>query len=45
MYFWHDLQSTGDGAAHGTLVVEYYNRNVSEWEPFIEPWKYVLFLQ
>ncbi|KAK3737381.1 hypothetical protein QZH41_011519 [Actinostola sp. cb2023] len=37
-YFWHDLQATGDGAAHCSLVVEYYNRNVSGWEPWIEPW-------
>ncbi|XP_022802556.1 vacuolar protein sorting-associated protein 13D-like isoform X2 [Stylophora pistillata] len=39
LYFWHDLQSTGDGAAHCTLIVQYYNRNVSDWEPFVEPWK------
>ncbi|KXJ04709.1 Vacuolar protein sorting-associated protein 13D, partial [Exaiptasia diaphana] len=38
-YFWHDLQATGDGAAHCSLVVEYYNRNVSGWEPWIEPWR------
>ena len=39
LYFWHDLQSTGGGAAHCTLIVQYYNRNVSGWEPFVEPWK------
>ncbi|XP_048580764.1 intermembrane lipid transfer protein VPS13D isoform X3 [Nematostella vectensis] len=39
LYFWHDLQATGDGAANCTLTVEYYNRMVSGWEPWIEPWK------
>lgn len=45
LHFWHDLQSTGDGAAHCTLVVQYYNRNVSDWEPFVEPWKCTLHWQ
>ncbi|XP_022090239.1 vacuolar protein sorting-associated protein 13D-like isoform X2 [Acanthaster planci] len=27
------------GTASGTLLGDYYNRSLSGWEPFIEPWK------
>ncbi|XP_038078266.1 vacuolar protein sorting-associated protein 13D-like isoform X2 [Patiria miniata] len=27
------------GTASGTLLGDYYNRSMSGWEPFIEPWK------
>ena len=39
LYLWHDLQHTKEGSSHATVVAYYYNRNVSGWEPFIEPWK------
>ena len=39
LYLWHDLQHTGEGTSHATVMGDYYNRNVSGWEPFIEPWK------
>ncbi|XP_033641822.1 vacuolar protein sorting-associated protein 13D-like isoform X2 [Asterias rubens] len=28
------------GTASGTLLGDYYNRSLSGWEPFIEPWKF-----
>ena len=39
LYLWHDLQHTGEGTSHATVIGDYYNRNVSGWEPFIESWK------
>lgn len=29
------------GNAETTLSLDYYNRNISAWEPLIEPWKLV----
>lgn len=27
------------GSAMTTLSLDYYNRNISAWEPIVEPWK------
>eukprot|EP00794_Sanderia_malayensis_P015340 gene15340-16917_t len=39
LYLWHDLEHSGEGTSHATVLADYYNRNVSGWEPCIEPWK------
>lgn len=35
----HDLLVEKKGRAVATLSGEYYNRNISAWEPVLEPWK------
>ncbi|XP_069804325.1 intermembrane lipid transfer protein VPS13D isoform X2 [Dendropsophus ebraccatus] len=36
--FFQHLVSNPDGSAEFTLAGDYYNRELSGWEPFIEPW-------
>ncbi|XP_053136918.1 intermembrane lipid transfer protein VPS13D isoform X2 [Hemicordylus capensis] len=36
--FLKHLRATPEGYAHFTLSGDYYNRELSGWEPFIEPW-------
>ena len=33
------LEPSVQGKASFQLVAEYYNRNLSGWEPFLEPWR------
>ncbi|XP_053307347.1 intermembrane lipid transfer protein VPS13D [Spea bombifrons] len=40
--FFQHLVSNPDGFAEFTLSGDYYNRELSGWEPFIEPWPCVL---
>ncbi len=39
----HQLIDGMHGTASTQLALDYYNRNISAWEPIIEPWKYVLY--
>ena len=39
LYFWYELHGASDSSAQCTLTADYYNRSVSGWEPFVEPWK------
>ena len=34
----HHIQGSFNGQLHARLIGEYYNRNISAWEPVIEPW-------
>ncbi|XP_065594227.1 intermembrane lipid transfer protein VPS13D isoform X2 [Cyrtonyx montezumae] len=36
--FLQHLRANPEGCAHFTLSGDYYNRELSGWEPFIEPW-------
>ncbi|XP_015503784.1 vacuolar protein sorting-associated protein 13D isoform X5 [Parus major] len=36
--FLQHLRTSPEGYAHFTLSGDYYNRELSGWEPFIEPW-------
>ncbi|XP_063001312.1 intermembrane lipid transfer protein VPS13D isoform X9 [Elgaria multicarinata webbii] len=36
--FLQHLRANSEGYAHFTLSGDYYNRELSGWEPFIEPW-------
>ncbi|KAM4015734.1 LOW QUALITY PROTEIN: intermembrane lipid transfer protein VPS13D [Anomaloglossus baeobatrachus] len=36
--FFQHLVSNPDGSAEFTLSGDYYNRELSGWEPFVEPW-------
>ncbi|XP_054856929.1 intermembrane lipid transfer protein VPS13D isoform X2 [Eublepharis macularius] len=36
--FLQHLRASPEGYAHFTLSGDYYNRELSGWEPFIEPW-------
>ncbi|XP_042687544.1 vacuolar protein sorting-associated protein 13D isoform X3 [Centrocercus urophasianus] len=36
--FLQHLRANPEGSAHFTLSGDYYNRELSGWEPFIEPW-------
>uniref|UniRef100_A0A8D0BUC4 Vacuolar protein sorting 13 homolog D n=1 Tax=Salvator merianae TaxID=96440 RepID=A0A8D0BUC4_SALMN len=36
--FLQHLRASPEGFAHFTLSGDYYNRELSGWEPFIEPW-------
>ncbi|XP_070561460.1 LOW QUALITY PROTEIN: intermembrane lipid transfer protein VPS13D-like [Ptychodera flava] len=38
-YFLQRLHDDREGHAHFSLSGEYYNRNFSGWEPFLEPWR------
>ena len=33
------LQNVMEGQARFSLMGDYYNRELSGWEPFIEPWR------
>lgn len=35
----HDLLTANEGKAMATLAGDYYNRNISAWEPVVEPWR------
>ena len=35
----HMLREEKRGRAKGNFAGDYYNRNISAWEPIIEPWK------
>lgn len=37
----HDLLLEKKGKATSVFSGEYYNRNISSWEPMVEPWRYV----
>ena len=37
----HDLLVEKKGRAQAVFSGEYYNRNISAWEPVIEPWRCV----
>ncbi|XP_053546399.1 intermembrane lipid transfer protein VPS13D isoform X2 [Bombina bombina] len=45
LVFFQHLVSNPDGFAEFTLSGDYYNRELSGWEPFIEPWQCSLFWQ
>ena len=34
----HYMQEPFNGQLHAKLMGEYYNRNISAWEPMVEPW-------
>lgn len=36
--FKHDMIK-GNGSAHCQFASDYYNRILSGWEPFLEPWR------
>ncbi len=36
----HDLLVQRKGSATAIFSGEYYNRNISAWEPVVEPWRY-----
>ena len=35
----HYIQGPFSGQMQAKLMGEYYNRNISAWEPVLEPWK------
>ncbi|CAN2388149.1 Vacuolar protein sorting 13 homolog D (S. cerevisiae) [Pristimantis euphronides] len=43
--FFQHLVSNPDGSAEFTLSGDYYNRELSGWEPFVEPWPCSIFWQ
>ncbi|XP_013925695.1 PREDICTED: vacuolar protein sorting-associated protein 13D, partial [Thamnophis sirtalis] len=43
--FLQHLRASPEGYAHFTLSGDYYNRELSGWEPFIEPWPCSVFWQ
>ncbi|XP_063173560.1 intermembrane lipid transfer protein VPS13D isoform X1 [Candoia aspera] len=43
--FLQHLRSNPEGYAHFTLSGDYYNRELSGWEPFVEPWPCSVFWQ
>ncbi|NWY00497.1 VP13D protein, partial [Nothoprocta ornata] len=43
--FLQHLRANPEGYAHFTLSGDYYNRELSGWEPFIEPWLCSVFWQ
>uniref|UniRef100_A0A4W3GI10 Vacuolar protein sorting 13 homolog D n=1 Tax=Callorhinchus milii TaxID=7868 RepID=A0A4W3GI10_CALMI len=38
LYFLQRVGTNTGGSAHFTLSGDYYNRELSGWEPFVEPW-------
>ncbi|XP_070615164.1 intermembrane lipid transfer protein VPS13D isoform X2 [Erythrolamprus reginae] len=43
--FLQHLRASPEGYAHFTLFGDYFNRELSGWEPFIEPWPCSVFWQ
>ncbi|KAK9392132.1 vacuolar protein sorting-associated protein 13D [Crotalus adamanteus] len=43
--FLQHLRASPEGYAHFTLSGDYYNRELSGWEPFVEPWPCSVFWQ
>ena len=35
----NQIASGVEGNATASLSLDYYNRNISAWEPIVEPWK------
>lgn len=33
-------QNETEGFAEARLQIDYYNRDLSAWEPFLEPWEF-----